>query len=82
LSKHHLSPSLLSPPFRNTVFGQFGSIRQIRVGEVKGSTLGTAFVSYDDIYDDIYDAKRALEKLGGFNVGGRYLVVLYYQVGG
>jgi len=39
--------------------------------------MGTAFVSYDDIYD----AKRALEKLGGFNVGGRYLVVLYYQVG-
>lgn len=31
------------------------------------------------VYEDIYDAKSALEHLNGFNVCGRYLVVLYYQ---
>jgi hypothetical protein len=29
----------------------------------------------------IYDAKVAVDHLSGFNVGGRYLVVLYYQPG-
>ena len=38
-------------------------------------TKGTAFV----VYEDIYDAKRAVDHLYGFNVCGRYLVVLYYQ---
>lgn len=38
-------------------------------------TRGTAFV----IYEDIYDAKNAVDHLNGFNVMGRYLVVLYYQ---
>ena len=28
---------------------------------------------------DIYDAKNAVDHLSGFNVCGRYLVVLYYQ---
>lgn len=28
---------------------------------------------------DIFDAKTACEHLSGFNVGGRYLTVLYYQ---
>jgi len=36
---------------------------------------GTAFI----VYEDIYDAKSAVDHLSGFNVGGRYLVVLYYQ---
>eukprot|EP00030_Apusomonadida_sp_AF-17_P007659 a842452_151.p2 GENE.a842452_151~~a842452_151.p2 ORF type:complete len:130 (-),score=52.07 a842452_151:211-573(-) len=56
------------------IFGKFGTIRQIRVGNAQ-DTKGTAFV----VYDDIFDAKRAHEALSGFNVGGRYLVVLYYQ---
>jgi len=47
---------------------------QIRVGDQR-DTRGTAFV----IYEDIYDAKSAVDHLSGFNVGGRYLVVLYYQ---
>ena len=38
-------------------------------------TRGTAFV----VYDDIYDAKAAVDHLSGFNVCGRYLIVLYYQ---
>jgi pre-mRNA branch site protein p14 len=31
------------------------------------------------VYEDIYDAKNALDHLSGFNVCGRYLIVLYYQ---
>lgn len=53
---------------------QFGAIRQIRLGNAS-DTRGTAFV----VYEDIYDAKNALDHLSGFNVCGRYLVVLYYQ---
>ena len=45
-----------------------------RRGETK-ETRGTAFV----VYEDIYDAKDAVDHLSGFNVGGRYLVVLYFQ---
>jgi pre-mRNA branch site protein p14 len=41
----------------------------------KADTRGTAFV----VYEDIYDAKNAVDHLSGFNVCGRYLVVLYYQ---
>lgn len=56
------------------IFGKYGAIRQIRLGNEK-STLGTAFV----VYEDVFDARRAREKLSGFNVCGRYLIVLYYQ---
>lgn len=56
------------------IFGKYGALRQIRVGATP-ETKGTAFV----VYEDIWDAKTACEHLSGFNVGGRYLVVLYYQ---
>jgi len=56
------------------IFGKYGAIRQIRIGN-KPETRGTAFV----VYEDIYDAKNALDHLSGFNVCGRYLIVLYYQ---
>ncbi len=56
------------------IFGKYGAIRQIRLGDAK-ETKGQAFV----IYEDIYDAKNAVDHLSGFNVCGRYLVVLYYQ---
>lgn len=56
------------------VFGRYGAIRQIRVGN-SNETRGTAYV----VYEDIFDAKQACEHLSGFNVGGRYLVVLYFQ---
>jgi len=56
------------------IFGKFGAIRQIRLGN-SPDTRGTAFV----VYEDIYDAKTAVDHLSGFNVCGRYLVVLYYQ---
>ena len=56
------------------IFGKYGPIKQIRVG-IEKTTRGSAFV----VYEDIFDAKNALESLSGFNVGGRYLVVLYYK---
>ncbi|CAM9792933.1 unnamed protein product [Pylaiella littoralis] len=56
------------------IFGKYGAIRQIRLGD-RQDTRGTAFV----VYDDIYDAKGAVDHLSGFNVCGRYLIVLYYQ---
>uniref|UniRef100_A0A914LML0 Splicing factor 3B subunit 6 n=1 Tax=Meloidogyne incognita TaxID=6306 RepID=A0A914LML0_MELIC len=56
------------------IFGKFGAIRQIRIGNLP-ETRGTAFV----VYEDIFDAKNACEHLSGFNVSNRYLVVLYYQ---
>jgi pre-mRNA branch site protein p14 len=59
------------------IFGRYGAIYQIRLGDPKKDTRGTAFV----VYEDIYDAKAALDHLSGFNVGGRYLIVLYYQPG-
>ncbi|KAJ1948434.1 hypothetical protein FBU59_001597 [Linderina macrospora] len=56
------------------LFGKYGAIRQIRMG-TESTTKGTAFV----VYEDIYDAKEACDHLQGFNVMGRYLIVLYYQ---
>ncbi|CAB9513995.1 3B subunit 6-like protein [Seminavis robusta] len=57
------------------IFGKYGAVYQIRMGNKDKDTRGTAFV----VYEDIYDAKAAVDHLSGFNVGGRYLVVLYYQ---
>lgn len=57
------------------VFGKYGAVFQIRLGDKNKDTKGTAFV----VYEDIYDAKAAVDHLSGFNIGGRYLVVLYYQ---
>jgi pre-mRNA branch site protein p14 len=59
------------------IFGRYGAVYQIRLGDPAKDTRGTAFV----VYEDIYDAKSAVDHLSGFNVGGRYLIVLYYQPG-
>lgn len=56
------------------LFGRYGPIRQIRVGDQQ-TTKGSAFV----IYEDIYDARNALEKLQGFKVLDRFLVVQYFR---
>ena len=50
------------------IFGKYGAIRQIRVGNTP-ETRGTAFV----VYEDIFDAKNACDHLSGFNVCNRYL---------
>lgn len=52
--------------------------KYIRLYFISGNatdTRGTAFV----VYEDIFDAKNACEHLQGFNILGRYLIVLYYQ---
>lgn len=56
------------------IFGKYGPIRQIRRGNAL-KTRGTAFV----IYEDLLSAKRSVDALNGFHIGGRYLVCLYYQ---
>ena len=67
-------------PFKTTgddlykIFGRFGSIRQCRLGN-GAKNKGTAFI----VFDDITHAKAAVEALTGFNVEGRYLVVLYFH---
>ena len=58
---------LLSFFWRYDIFGKYGAIRQIRVGNTP-ETRGTAFV----IYEDIFDAKNACDHLSGFNVCNRY----------
>jgi len=54
------------------IFGKFGAIRQIRLGD-ETDTRGTAYV----VFEDIYDAKNACDHLSGFNVGNRYITVRY-----
>ncbi|XP_052579582.1 splicing factor 3B subunit 6-like [Peromyscus californicus insignis] len=54
------------------IFGKYGSICQIRVGNTP-ETRGTA----DVVYEDIFDAKNACDHLSGFNMCNRYLVVYY-----
>jgi pre-mRNA branch site protein p14 len=68
-------PFTISAEDLYTIFGKYGAVYQIRLGNKDKDTRGTAFV----VYEDIYDAKAAVDHLSGFNVGGRYLVVLYYQ---
>lgn len=68
-------PFKITPEELYAIFGKYGAVYQIRLGNKDKDTRGTAFV----IYEDIYDAKAAVDHLSGFNVGGRYLVVLYYQ---
>eukprot|EP01055_Gregarina_sp_Pseudo9_P000461 Gregarina_sp_Pseudo_9__460@NODE_1298_length_1704_cov_33_390991_g1219_i0_p2_GENE_NODE_1298_length_1704_cov_33_390991_g1219_i0NODE_1298_length_1704_cov_33_390991_g1219_i0_p2_ORF_typecomplete_len152_score6_24RRM_1/PF00076_22/1_2e15RRM_5/PF13893_6/1_1e13RRM_8/PF11835_8/2_4e06RRM_7/PF16367_5/8_7e06DUF4523/PF15023_6/0_014RRM_occluded/PF16842_5/1_3e04RRM_occluded/PF16842_5/0_062_NODE_1298_length_1704_cov_33_390991_g1219_i0123578 len=67
-------PYKITPDELYDIFGKYGSVRQIRKG-IAPNTKGTAFV----VYDDVYDAKNAVDHLSGFNVAGRYLVVLYYD---
>lgn len=72
------------------LFGRYGSIRQIRLGNEQKSR-GTAFVVFDDVMDVgcIYSvwetnancrkAKNALDHLNGFHLQERYIVVLYHM---
>lgn len=56
------------------IFSRYGSIRQVRLGNGK-NTKGTAFV----VFHDLANARRAFDELSGFNIEGRYLVVLYFH---
>ena len=67
-------PHKITPEELYDIFGRFGAVRQIRRG-VANKNKGTAFV----VYEDLIDAKRAVEKLKGINVLGKYLVCLYFN---
>jgi pre-mRNA branch site protein p14 len=73
------------------LFGRYGSIRQIRIGNEQ-KTRGTAFVVFDDVMDVSryfsqakksliihQQAKNALDHLNGFHLQERYIVVLYHM---
>jgi pre-mRNA branch site protein p14 len=76
------------------LFGRYGSIRQVRIGN-EAKTKGTAFVVFDDVMDvrvlcspslhhpslltSLLQAKNALEHLNGFHLQERYIVVLYHM---
>jgi pre-mRNA branch site protein p14 len=74
------------------LFGRYGSIRQIRIGN-EPKTKGTAFVVFDDVMDvcvcrsrstaslltPVSQAKNALDHLNGFHLQERYIVVLYHM---
>ena len=67
-------PHKITPEELYDIFGRFGVVRQIRRG-VLNKNKGTAFV----VYEDLMDAKRAVEKLKGINVLGKYLICLYFN---
>ena len=67
-------PSALGGPELYKIFGEFGPLRQVRIGS-SSETKGCAFV----VFEDIYEAKAALEQLTGFRLGkNKYLQVTYY----
>ncbi|KIY52918.1 hypothetical protein FISHEDRAFT_34215, partial [Fistulina hepatica ATCC 64428] len=56
------------------LFGRHGQTRQIRIGNEQ-KTKGTAFV----VYEDVMDAKNALDRVNGFHLQERCIVVLYHM---
>jgi len=56
------------------LFGRYGQIRQVRIGN-ESKSKGTAFV----VFEDVMDAKNALDHLNGFHLQERYIVVLYHM---
>jgi pre-mRNA branch site protein p14 len=67
-------PYKITPEELYDIFWKFGPVRQIRRG-ITNKNKGTCFV----VYDDIFDAKKAVDRLSGFNVAGKYLVCFYYN---
>ena len=67
-------PHKVIPEELYDIFGRFGAVRQIRRG-IANKNRGTAFV----VYEDLIDAKKAVEKLKGNNVLGKYLICLYFN---
>ena len=56
------------------LFGKCGTVRQIRLGSTK-ETRGTAFV----VYLRPEEAREAQRTLSGYNLQGRYLILLPFQ---
>lgn len=57
------------------LFGKYGPIRQIRLGNVP-ATITTAYV----VYDDVYDAEKAKSSLNGYSMSGRFLIVQFFKI--
>ena len=57
------------------IFQQYGTVVQLRMGDEKGLTMGTAFV----VYSTPQSAKKAMHTLKGFKVQDRYLVISPYD---
>lgn len=56
------------------LFGKYGAVRQIRLGNAN-DTRGTAVV----VYETASEARLAKDSLSGFNLLGRYLIVVPYK---
>ncbi len=56
------------------IFGKYGAIRQIRLGDTS-ETRGNAYV----VYEDIFDAQVAIKHTHGYSLEGRFLRVSYYK---
>jgi pre-mRNA branch site protein p14 len=57
-----------------SLFEKFGPLRQVRIGNAS-DTKGTAYV----IYSKPLDARSACQKMSGYAVEGRHLVVGFWQ---
>lgn len=57
------------------LFGRYGPIRQIRLGNTP-KTVTTAYV----VYEDVFDAQTAKDNLNGYTMGSRYLIVQYHNL--
>lgn len=66
-------PYSVKPDDLYELFGQFGNIHEVRLGD-DPETKGQAIV----VYKNYRNCQVALDKLKGFNFNGRYLVVSQY----
>jgi pre-mRNA branch site protein p14 len=57
-----------------SLFEKFGSLRQIRLGTARDAK-GTAYI----IYSKASDARSASQKMSGYALDGRHLVVGFWQ---
>ncbi|KAL3900298.1 MAG: hypothetical protein SGCHY_001443 [Lobulomycetales sp.] len=67
-------PYKATPEELYELFGKFGGVRQIRQGNAQ-DTRGTAFV----VYNTVEETANALKSLQGFQIQGRYLVLVYHD---
>ena len=57
------------------LFGRYGPIRQVRLGNIP-KTQTTAYV----VFEDVLDAQAAKDALNGYTMGSRYLIVQYHRL--
>lgn len=71
-------PYALPGEFLYKVFGQYGAIRQVRIGDTP-QTKGSAFI----VFEEAQDARVAQAKLNGYDLKyentSRYLVVSFHN---